>query len=121
VLNSWSFHTWADFSSDTVHSTQVVRTGYKFGLVAVRDYLIDVSLEQISLPPAYELETIFYSGTADSGLVSTDSTRGWRSVLAFHPDVFNTKDFHAPCLPTIYVTNGSRKRRPSASQIPTDT
>ncbi|AUV83966.1 hypothetical protein C2R22_11715 [Salinigranum rubrum] len=44
-----------------------------------------------------------------------------RSVLAYRPDVFNTKDFPAPCMPTIYVTNGSRKRRPGASQVPTDT
>jgi hypothetical protein len=44
-----------------------------------------------------------------------------RSVLTYRPDVFNTKDFPAPCLPTIYVTNGSRKRRPGASQIETDT
>jgi hypothetical protein len=35
--------------------------------------------------------------------------------------VFNTKDFPAPCLPTIYVSNGSRKRRPGAGQVQTDT
>jgi hypothetical protein len=35
--------------------------------------------------------------------------------------VFNTKDFPAPCLPTIYVTNGSRRKRPGASQVRTDT
>jgi hypothetical protein len=44
-----------------------------------------------------------------------------RSVLTYRPEVFNTKDFPAPCLPTIYVSNGSRRRRPGASQVPTDT
>lgn len=45
---------------------------------------------------------------------------GWRVwseeatkiVLAYRPDVFNTADFPAPCLPTIYVTKGQRSRRP---------
>ena len=44
-----------------------------------------------------------------------------RAILAYRPDVFDTQQFPAPCLPTIYVSNGSRRRRPGASQIDTDT
>lgn len=33
-------------------------------------------------------------------------------VVAFRPDVFNTADFPAACLPTIYLTKGTRGRRP---------
>lgn len=35
-----------------------------------------------------------------------------RSVLVYRPDVFDTDDFPAPCLPTLYVTKGRRGRRP---------
>ncbi|MFB6303549.1 MAG: DUF5820 family protein [Haloferacaceae archaeon] len=38
---------------------------------------------------------------------------GGRSVLAYRPDVFEGESYPAPCLPTIYVTAGSR-RRPAA-------
>ncbi|MFB6126472.1 MAG: DUF5820 family protein [Halolamina sp.] len=43
-----------------------------------------------------------------------------RVVLAFRPDVFDSQAFPAPCLPTLYVTNGSRRRRPGAGQVETD-
>lgn len=33
-------------------------------------------------------------------------------VLAYRPDVFDTAEFPAACLPTIYVTKGRRDRRP---------
>ena len=33
-------------------------------------------------------------------------------VLAYRPDVFNTADFPAACLPTIYLTKGKQSRRP---------
>jgi hypothetical protein len=51
--------------------------------------------------------------------VWNDEPRG-RAVLVFRPDVFDAEAFPAPCLPTVHVTNGSRKRRPGAGQIPTD-
>lgn len=37
-------------------------------------------------------------------------------VLAYRPDVFDAEGFPAPCLPTIYVTHGSRNRRPGRRQ-----
>ncbi len=43
-----------------------------------------------------------------------------RAILVFRPDVFNEDGFPAECLPTIYLTNGSRKRRPGAGQYATD-
>jgi hypothetical protein len=61
-----------------------------------------------------------YDDLPNGWQVWSDEHEG-RSVLTYRPDVFNTKAFPAPCLPTIYVTNGSRKRRPGAGQVETDT
>ena len=36
----------------------------------------------------------------------------YKLVLTYRPDVFNSNDFPAPCLPTIHVTKGRRDRRP---------
>lgn len=44
-----------------------------------------------------------------------------RAILAFRPDVFNTEAFPAACMPTIFLSNGSRRNRPGASQMTTDT
>jgi hypothetical protein len=44
-----------------------------------------------------------------------------RVILAYRPDVFEGESFPAPCLPTIYVTNGSPHRRPGAGAVETDT
>lgn len=49
-----------------------------------------------------------------------DPADGWevwsegetRCVLAYRPDVFDSSEFPAPCLPTIYLTKGQRGRRP---------
>ena len=43
-----------------------------------------------------------------------------RVILAYRPDVFDADAFPAACLPTIYVTNGSRNARPGAGQFQTD-
>lgn len=43
-----------------------------------------------------------------------------RIILVFRPDVFTEDVVPAACLPTIYVTNGSRRRRPGAGQYRTD-
>ena len=43
-----------------------------------------------------------------------------RVILAYRPDIFNSNDFPAACLPTLYVTNGSPRRRPGAGSIETD-
>jgi hypothetical protein len=42
-----------------------------------------------------------------------------RVILAYRPDVFDAEAFPAACLPTIYVTNGSRNARPGAGQLQT--
>jgi hypothetical protein len=39
---------------------------------------------------------------------------GGRAILAYRPDVFDTEAFPAPCLPTIYVSPGSPRRRPGS-------
>ena len=53
-----------------------------------------------------------------------DLATGWevwtqeetRCVLTYRPDVFDSNDFPAPCLPTIYLTKGQRGRRPGRYQ-----
>ena len=35
-----------------------------------------------------------------------------KTVLTYRPDVFDSVSYPAACLPTIYVTNGQRGRRP---------
>lgn len=55
----------------------------------------------------------------ESWTVWTEQRDG-RVILAYRPDVFDAEAFPAPCLPTIYVTNGSRAERPGAGQYQTD-
>jgi len=43
-----------------------------------------------------------------------------RAVLVYRPDAFGGDDLPAECLPTIYLTNGSRKPRPGSGQHDTD-
>ena len=43
-----------------------------------------------------------------------------RAILVYRPDVFGGDDLPSPCLPTIYLTNGSRRKRPGAGQYATD-
>lgn len=50
--------------------------------------------------------------------VWTEETDG-RVILAYRPDVFDAAAFPAECLPTLYVTNGSRRARPGAGQVQT--
>lgn len=40
---------------------------------------------------------------------------GGRTVLVYRPDVFDSDRFPAPCLPTIFVSDGSRRGRPGRS------
>lgn len=42
-----------------------------------------------------------------------------RVILAFRPDVFDADRFDPACLPTIYLSNGSRRRRPGAGAAET--
>ena len=41
--------------------------------------------------------------------------RDGRVILAYRPDVFDSEAFPAPCLPTIYVTSGTPRRRPGST------
>ena len=57
-----------------------------------------------------------------------DLPAGWRRwsdeatkvVLVYRPDVFDTEDLPAPCLPTIYLTKGKRGRRPGRDRPAAD-
>ncbi|MFB6155667.1 MAG: DUF5820 family protein [Haloferacaceae archaeon] len=56
-----------------------------------------------------------------SGWVVWADESGGRGVLTYRPDVFDSQEYPAPCLPTIYVTNGSQRARPGAGQRQTST
>lgn len=59
-------------------------------------------------------------------LEDNDLAAGWqvwnaderRLILAYRPDVFDGGAFPHECLPTIYVTQGRRNRRPGTSRDP---
>jgi hypothetical protein len=55
-----------------------------------------------------------FDGLADGWQVWSDEDT--KVVLAYRPDVFNTADFDAACLPTIYLTKGKQSRRPGLDQ-----
>lgn len=64
-----------------------------------------------------------------TGMDDDDLPAGWRLwnaepsgrvILTYRPEVFDGDAFPAACLPTIYITNGSRKARPGAGQYVTD-
>lgn len=40
------------------------------------------------------------------------SVESTKAVLAYRPDIFDSHQFPAECLPTIYLTKGKRGRRP---------
>ena len=51
------------------------------------------------------------SDLPDSWTVWNDEPEG-RCILAYRPDVFDTKAFPAPCMPTLSLTRGSPNRPP---------
>lgn len=60
---------------------------------------------------------------AAEGAEEKEAPAGWtlwndepdgRRILVYRPDVFKESDFPAECLPTIFVSNGSRGQRPGA-------
>ena len=69
------------------------------------------------------------AGTDDGGSFP-DLPDGWRvwneehegrAILAYRPDVFDGNALPPECMPTIHVSDGSRKRRPGASRVSTGT
>ncbi|MBX0323499.1 hypothetical protein EGH21_10710 [Halomicroarcula sp. F13] len=57
-------------------------------------------------------------GLADDWTVWNETEE--KLVLAYRPDVFDSHDFPAPCLPTIYLTRGKRTRRPGLDRTGED-
>ncbi|WP_313695533.1 DUF5820 family protein [Halorarum halobium] len=56
---------------------------------------------------------------ADGWRVWNEEPEG-RTVLVYRPDVFDGDASPAACLPTLYVTNGSPRKRPGAAHRETD-
>lgn len=50
--------------------------------------------------------------TLPAGWQCWHEERDGRIILAYRPDVFDSEAFPAPCLPTIYLTSGTPRRRP---------
>jgi hypothetical protein len=59
-----------------------------------------------------------FEGLADGWVVWSDERE--RAVLAYRPDVFDSDAFPAPCMPTIYLTKGRRRRHPGDQTRPDD-
>ena len=59
-----------------------------------------------------------FEGLHDDWVVWSDQRE--KMVLAYRPDVFDGDAFPAPCLPTIYVTKGRRRRHPGDQTRPED-
>jgi len=43
-----------------------------------------------------------------------------KAVLVFRPDIFDGDALPAPCMPTVYVTKGKRRRKPGRDVRPGD-
>lgn len=60
--------------------------------------------------PDRQRNTMSFEGLPDGWqLWSSEATK---AVLAYRPDIFDTSDLPAACMPTIYLTKGKRSRRP---------
>lgn len=59
-----------------------------------------------------------FEGLHEDWVVWSDQRE--KMVLAYRPDVFDGDAFPAPCLPTIYVTKGRRRRHPGDQTRPED-
>lgn len=72
-----------------------------------------------TLLPAGDLaSSMGFESLAEGWVVWSDEGR--KAVLAFRPDVFDTVEYPAPCMPTIYVSKGQRGRRPGREEPPAD-
>jgi hypothetical protein len=71
--------------------------------------------------PARRLRAgVSFEPLPDGWTVWSDEREG-RAILAYRPDVFDTDAFPAACMPTLFVSNRSRKNRPAARHRTTDT
>lgn len=43
-----------------------------------------------------------------------------KAVLVYRPDVFDGTEFPSPCIPTVYLTKGRRRRKPGREVRPED-
>lgn len=57
-------------------------------------------------------------GLSDAWTVWTETDT--ELIIVYRPDIFDSEQFPAPCLPTIYVTKGKRTRRPGADRRGSD-
>ncbi|MFC6724207.1 DUF5820 family protein, partial [Halobium palmae] len=62
---------------------------------------------------------VSFDSLPDGWTVWTDESDG-RAILVYRPDVFDTEAFPAPCMPTLFLTDRSQKRRPEARYVVTD-
>jgi len=56
---------------------------------------------------------VTFDSLPDGWTVWHEESEG-RAILAYRPDVFDTEAFPAPCLPTVYLSPGSPRRRPGS-------
>lgn len=71
------------------------------------------------MPAWIQSPLVSFEPLPDGWTVWTDETDG-RAILVYRPDVFDTEAFPAPCMPTLFLTDRSQKRRPEARYVVTD-
>lgn len=90
--------------------------GYRYCLIMVCYDSISLSPAAFGNPPN---PSALGGGTPTTGM--NEPPAGWerwsdepdRQVFVYRPDVFDSRAFPAPCLPTLYLSNGPhRNRRP---------
>jgi hypothetical protein len=59
-----------------------------------------------------------FEGLHEDWTVWSDGER--KVIFAYRPDVFDSDHFPAPCLPTLYLTKGRRRRKPGRQTRPDD-
>lgn len=70
--------------------------------------------------PATDADRSVDPATLGDGWRLWNEEPGGRAIVVYRPDVFDADRFPAPCLPTVYLTNGSRRARPGSGQRRTD-
>lgn len=71
-------------------------------------------------PPNPRMDSESLAESLPDGWTVWNAEPEGRVILAYRPERFDGDAFQAACLPTIYVTNGSRRARPGAGQYATD-
>jgi len=77
-------------------------------------YAASSGTDQRTLVNPHQFDGMDLSGLPEDWTVWNETDD--KLILAYRPDIFDSEQFPAPCLPTIYLTRGKRTRRPGADR-----